>query len=144
MFCYFDTRICPRFSRMFSKFATAKQSLFSSWLFFKLYLKSLDRRFCPRIMRMFLKLAVSILHVFISSVPLCITPSFSNGFRNFCKHFESSLPSVSSITSVLIVSITFAGSSSSKAVATKLLVIWFFRFLCIRHNVKQMTQAISK
>ena len=49
------------FLRIFSKFAITKQISFSSWLFFELYLKSLDRHFCPRIMIMFLKFTVSIL-----------------------------------------------------------------------------------
>ena len=51
-----DSREC------FSKFATATQSSFFCWLFFELYLKSLNRHFLPRSLRMFLKFAVSILH----------------------------------------------------------------------------------
>ena len=64
-----------QFSKIFSKFATAKQSSFFPWLLLKLYLKSLNRRLHPQILRMFLKLAVSILHfLFVCTI------SFNNWF----------------------------------------------------------------
>ena len=53
----------PRFLRIFSKFATAKQSSLFPLAFLKLYLKSLNRRLRPRILRMFLKLAFSVLRI---------------------------------------------------------------------------------
>ena len=51
---------------------------------------------------------------FFLSILFLFRPHFSNVFCNFCKSFASSLVLVSSMTSVLIVSMTFAGSNSSK------------------------------
>ena len=65
VFSDFDALAHPRFLRIFSTFATTKQSSCFRWLLFKLYFKSLNCRFCPRIVRMFWKLAVSILRFLV-------------------------------------------------------------------------------
>ena len=71
-FCYFDASIHPLFSRIFSKFATAKQSSFFHWLLLKLYLESLNCQLRLRILRMFFKFAVGILRLlFVCIIPFC-------------------------------------------------------------------------